>query len=150
MDDKVKATGVVTVSLNGKVVQVVDNLVVTAGKEWIAARMATADTMTHMGIGTGTTAAAIGDTALETEITTIATRNALNVPGGNVSGATITYEASWGADDPDITAPTTTDITEAGIFTASSGGTMLARAILAVINKGETDSMTISWVITIS
>ena len=46
-----------------------DNLVVTAGKGYIASRMkdATATAMSHMAIGTGTTAAAASQTALVTE-----------------------------------------------------------------------------------
>ena len=38
----------------------------------------------------------------------------------------------------------------AGIFTAVTSGTMLARTVFAVVNKGASDSMTISWDITIS
>ena len=46
-----------------------DNLVVGAGKSYIASRMkdATATAMSHMAIGTGTTAAASAQTALVTE-----------------------------------------------------------------------------------
>lgn len=39
-------------------------------------------------------------------------------------------------------------ITEAGVFTASSGGTMLARQVFAVINKDSDDSLEITWEIT--
>ena len=59
VNDTIKLTGKLVISLNGEVVQIVNNLVVTAGKEWIASRMqgVTKSVMTHMGIGTGTTAA---------------------------------------------------------------------------------------------
>ena len=62
----------------------IPNLVVTVGKEWIAARMA--DTgipgeMSHMAVGSGTTAAANGDTALGTELG----RVALDTSGGSVA-----------------------------------------------------------------
>ena len=39
---------------------------------------------------------------------------------------------------------------QAGLFNGASGGTMLARTVFAVVNKGEADSMTISWSVTIS
>ena len=41
-------------------------------------------------------------------------------------------------------------ITEAGVFNASSGGTMLCRTVFSVVNKGADDSMTITWTITVS
>ena len=41
-------------------------------------------------------------------------------------------------------------ITEAGVFNANSSGTMLCRTVFAAVNKGELDTMTISWDVTIS
>ena len=41
-------------------------------------------------------------------------------------------------------------VTEAGIFNASSGGTMLCRTVFAVVNKGADDGMSITWQITVS
>ena len=146
--DTVAPTGKLIISLNGEIVQRVNNLVVTAGKNWVTSRMnaATAGVMTHMAIGTGTTAAAVGQTALVTE----AARVALTTSGGSVSNNVITYTATIPADTPDVTAPATAAITEAGIFNANSAGTMLARTVFTAINKGELDTMTISWDITIS
>ena len=141
MHDNFKLTGKLQIKLNDVVVEEVNNLVVAAGKDWVAGRMADAGTiMTHMAIGTGSTAAAAGDTALETE----ADRNALTTSGGTVSSNTITYDCTWPPADG------TAAITEAGIFDAATGGTLLARTVFPVINKGAADSMTISWVITIS
>lgn len=147
-EDTVTLTGKLIIKINDDVVREVPNLVTTAGKGLIASRLASASdgVVTHMAIGTGTTAAAAGDTALVTEVT----RQAVDTSGGTVSTNTITYTRTFAADDPDITAPATTAVTEAGLFTASSSGTMLARTVFAVVNKGEADSMTISWVITIS
>ncbi|MBT5235846.1 MAG: hypothetical protein HOM18_11165 [Candidatus Marinimicrobia bacterium] len=62
--------------------------------------------MTHMAIGTGTTAAAAAQTALVTELE----RNAMTVSGGTVSTNTIEYAATYAAGDG------TGAITEAGIF----------------------------------
>jgi len=140
--DKVKVTGNLEISLNGKVVRKIKNLVVTAGKEWIASRMqGVADSvMTHMAIGTGSTAAVIGDTTLETELA----RGALTVSGGSVAGAVITFATTYAAGTG------TGAITEAGIFNDATVGDMLARTVFSVVNKGAADSMTLNWSVTIS
>ncbi len=141
INDNLTLTGALTISVNNEVVQETNNLVVAVGKEWVADRMADANTvMTHMAIGTGTTAAAAGNTALVTELD----RNVLTVSGGTVSTNTIQYACTWAAGDG------TGAITEAGIFDASSAGDMLARTVFAVVNKGAADSMTITWTITVS
>jgi hypothetical protein len=41
-------------------------------------------------------------------------------------------------------------ITEAGIFNAATGGTMLCRTTFPVINKGSADSLAVTWVVTVS
>jgi hypothetical protein len=61
-----------------------------------------------------------------------------------VSGADVTYVATFAAGTG------TAAITEAAILIASSGGTMLCRTVFAVVNKGASDSMTITWVVTAS
>ena len=64
--DGLALKGKLSIALNGETVQKVDNLVVTAGKGYVASRMkdASATAMSHMAIGTGSTAAAAGNTAL--------------------------------------------------------------------------------------
>jgi hypothetical protein len=144
--DNLALTGALTIAVNDKVVQETKNLVVTAGKEWVADRMADANTvMTHMAIGTdtnpiGTHPVLVTDTTLVTELD----RNTLTTSGGTVSGATIQFACTWAAADG------TGAITEAGIFDAATGGDMLARTKFAVVNKGAADAMTITWTITIS
>ncbi len=117
----------------------VDNLVVDAGKAQIAQRMIDATTAvpTHMAVGTGSTAPAAGNTALGTEID----RNALtsNTRSTNVE----TLVGTWAAGDA-----TNAAIAEAGIFNAASAGTMTARATFTAINKGASDTLTITWTIT--
>ena len=137
--DDLKLTGALTIALNDEVVQETENLVVTAGKNWVADRMNNANTvMTHMAVGTGTNAAAAGDTALQTEND----RNALT--STTVTDNAVAYVATWAAGDA------TAAITEAGIFDAASSGDMLARTVFSVVNKGAADSMTITWTITVS
>ena len=139
INDDLRLTGALTISLNGVVVQETNNLVVTAGKSWVADRMNDANTvMTHMALGTSTTAAAAGQTALVAELD----RN--NLTSTTVSTNTIAYACTWAAGDG------TGAITEAGIFDAGSGGDMLARTVFSVVNKGAADSITITWTITIS
>jgi hypothetical protein len=139
VNDNLTLTGALVISKNDVVVQRTKNLVVTAGKNWVADRMNNANTvMTHMALGTGTNAAAVGDTTLQTEID----RNALT--STTVSTNTIAYGCTWAAGDG------TGAITEAGLFDAASTGDMLARTVFSVVNKGSSDSITITWTITIS
>lgn len=141
--DGIAITGKLTISLNDEIVRETDNLVVTAGKAWVAQRMegVSLGIMTHMGIGTSTTAAAIGQTDL---VAVTGARLALSDSGGIVAGAVITFACTYPAGAH------TAAITEAGIFTAVTSGTMLARTVFTVVNKGALDSMTISWAVTIS
>ena len=137
--DDLKLTGALTIALNDVIVQETENLVVTAGKNWVADRMNNANTvMTHMAVGTGTNAAAAGDTTLQTEND----RNALT--STTVTNNAIAYVATWAAGDA------TAALTEAGILDAASGGDLLARTVFSVVNKGAADSMTITWTITVS
>jgi len=140
INDGLKLKGKLTIALNGEVVQEVPNLVVTTGKDYVASRIkdATATAMSHMAIGTGSTAAAASDTALGSQSarttltsTTVTDNDVVYVdtfPAGTGTGA----------------------ITEAGIFNASSGGTMLCRTVFSVVNKGASDAMTITWTVTVS
>ena len=118
------------------------NLVVNTGLNYIVSRMkdTTATAMSHMEVGTGTTAAAAADTALGTAIA--GSRTALT--STTVSSNTITYVASFAAGVG------TGAVTEAGIFNASSAGTMLCRTVFPVVNKQAGDSMTVTWTVTVS
>ena len=140
INDGLKMTGAVAIALNGEVVQEIPNLVVTAGKNFVASRMkdTTKAAMTHMAIGTNNTTAAVGQTALSAEVT----RGALT--STTVSNNTIAYVETFAAGTG------TGAIVEAGVFNASSGGTMLCRTVFAVVNKGSADAMTITWTITVS
>lgn len=146
IQDAIKMTGELKITVtnpDNNVVQevVVPNLVVTAGKNWIAGRMydtGIPDEMSHMAIGTGTTAAAAGDTALGTQAGIVA------LTSTTVSTNTVQYVATFGAGTG------TGAITEAGIFNAASSGTMLCRTVFSVINKGAADTLGITWTITVN
>lgn len=119
----------------------VPNLVVSAGLAFIASRMkdTTDAAMTHMGVGSGTTAAAAGNTALETQIGSRASLTSTTVTANATA-----YAASFAAGVG------TGAITEAGIFNASTSGTMLCRTVFAVVNKGANDTLQITWTITLN
>ncbi len=139
LQDNLKLTGRLEIALNGEVVQTVENLVVTAGKAFVASRMAgvASNVMSHMAVGTSSTAAANGDTALVAEAARVA------ITSGNASAATITYIATFPAGTG------TGALTEAGVLNAASVGTLLCRTVFSVVNKGASDAMTITWVVTV-
>jgi hypothetical protein len=147
-NDSIILKGELIISLDNKPVKRVRNLIVTTGKAWVASRMqGVADgVMTHMAIGTSTTAALVSDTTMGNE----AARVAIDVSGGVVVGRIITLTATIPADVPNITDPDTTPVTEAGLFDSASAGIMLAHTVFPVINKGEFQTMSISWAITIN
>ena len=118
----------------------IHNLVTTQGKYHVADQLSSSPTQTamgYMGIGTGSTAAAITDTTLETELD----RNALTSRTDALN--IVTYVGNWAAGDG------TGSITEAGIFNASSSGTMLVRAVFSTINKAALDTLLITWTLTV-
>ena len=143
-NDNLKVTGDVQIVLLNKDGSVKDtreikNLVVTTGKGFIAGRMVNAPTaMSHMAVGSSSTAAAVGDTALGGELGRVALGSSTAV------GAVVTYTASFPAGTG------TGAVVEAGIFNAASSGTMLCRTVFSVVNKGVDDAMTITWTITVS
>lgn len=130
---------------NGKIKSsTVKNTVVTVGKQHVANLLAAGGdaSMSHMAIGTGTTAVDLTDTALETELD----RNALSDKdqGTGAEANKVIYGATWLAGDG------TGAITEAGLFNSDAGGIMLARTVFSVKNKGAGDSLTITWTITVN
>lgn len=116
------------------------NLVVDTGLNFIVSRMkdTSSSVMSHMAIGSGTTAAAAGNTALGTEL------GRVSLTSTTVSTNTVTYVATFGAGTG------TGAVTEAGILNAPSDGVMLCRTVFPVVNKQSGDSMTITWTITVS
>lgn len=131
----------------------VPNLVVSTGKTWIASRMVgVADPiMSHMGIGTSSTTEVAGNTALGAELTVAGgytgyTRAGLTI--ATSSSNVVTYSANFAANNP--SAPSDGAVLrEAGIFNASSGGTMLCRTTYPIVTKLPADALTITWTITI-
>jgi len=146
-NEKIIATGELKITVTApdgtvKHEQEVKNLVVTAGLGFIASRMAgtSANVMSHMAIGTNNTAAAAGNTALGAESARVA------LTSTTPTGAAVAYVASFPAGTP----ASLTAITEAGIFNASSSGTMLCRTVFQPVNKDVNDTMSITWTVTMA
>ena len=120
----------------------VDNLVVTTGKNFVASRMAgtSVSVMSDMSIGTGSTAAAAADTTLGSESARV------SLTSTTVNNNDVVYLATFPANTPTSAAA----ITEAGIFNASTGGSMLCRTVFSQINKAPADRLTITWTVTAS
>lgn len=141
----IKPTGMLRVVVIGpdgqvKTDETFKNLVVNVGKDFVASRMvaASATVMSHMAIGSGTTAPAAGDTTLSSEL------GRVTLASSSAAGAVVTYTASFPAGTG------TGAVTEAGIFNAGVAGTMLCRTVFSVVNKGANDSMSVTWTVTVS
>jgi len=141
----IKPTGMLRVVVIGpdgqvKTDEIFKNLVVNVGKDFVASRMvaASATVMSHMAIGSGTTAPAAGDTTLDSEL------GRVTLASSSATGAVVTYTASFPAGTG------TGAVTEAGIFNAGTAGTMLCRTVFSVVNKGANDSMSVTWTVTVS
>lgn len=148
MEDNMKLTGHINFKLfdangNLKDERDIKNVVVTVGKAYLATWLAAATQsdyfMKYVGLGTGSTAANASDTDLETPLATRATAT-ITAPGGAVWQSVSNFNAGVN----------TGAVTEAGIFSASSSGTLMARQVFTVINKGASDTLQVTWQITIS
>ena len=150
LDDSLKTKGLVEVLLldadgNIKERREFANLVVNSGLAYIASRMkdATATTMSHMAVGSGSVAAAAADTALGTQLARVSLDSTSLVTTTATNDA-VQYVATFAAGTG------TGAITEAGIFNASSAGTLLCRTVFSVINKGALDTLVITWKVTVA
>lgn len=125
-----------------------DNLIVDAGFEGVAYRIAPHDgTVTptapwnNIAIGTGSAAPAAGDTALVSETDR---KNDAQAQYTTTSGKQLMLEVSFGPGEG------TGNVAESGLFNAGSGGDMLARQTFTTISKGASDTLTVTWTITLS
>mgnify|MGYP003574979130 FL=1 len=128
-----------------------DNIVTTVGKNSLATLLNSASAgtsvVTHMGFGTSSTAVAVGDTTLGTELTTGTysgyARQA--VARTNPSGNVVQYVATLtgGTGNPTIQ--------EAGLFSAVTGGTLFAHQLTGAVNLATaSDSLQVTWQVTFS
>jgi len=125
---------------NQKDYRKINNLVVAVGKETIASRMVgnTTAIMSHMAVGSSNTTATTSQTALGTELGRVA------LDSTSRSTNTITYVATFGAGTG------TGSLTEGGILNASSSGSMLCRTVFGVVTKTASDTVVITWNVTVA
>jgi len=118
----------------------VKNLVVAVGKDTIASRMVgnTTAIMSHMAVGSSNTAATTSQTTLGTEL------GRVGLDSTSRAANTITYVATFGAGTG------TGSITEAGILNASSSGNLLCRTVFGVVTKSASDTVIITWNVTVA
>ena len=120
------------------------NVVTTVGKEFLASFLASATagaatfTGKYIAIGTDATAEAIGNTVLGTEVARHT--GTVSYISGQIFQVSATFAAGTG----------TGAITEYGLLSSSSAGTLIARDTESVITKGAGDSLTVVAQMTLS
>ncbi len=141
MNEKVEIKGKVKIELirGGKVIheEVTDNIIVTTGKALIATLITGAGTtFSHMGIGSDSTTEVVGDAALGSELGRVILTSKTST--NNVVQYIGDFPAGTG----------TGSIVEAGLFNASSSGTMLNHVTFSTVNKTASDALKITWDVT--
>ena len=116
------------------------DLIVNAGIADIAQLIY--DQYDYVGIGTGTTAAAVGDTALETQV------ESRVAPTKSLVTTTVTNDTAQFSGQFTLTG--TRAITESGVFVLPSSGVMLARQVFSAINLNSGDVITFVWKIQVA
>lgn len=143
--DGISISGALVIEVKGadgaiKDTRTIPNLIVDTGLGYIASRMVNATSvMTHMALGSGTILPAAGDSALGAQL-----GDRVALTSADAAGATVTYTAAFSAG------VATGAVTEAGIFSAGTGGVMLCRTMFPVVNKEAGDTMSITWTITLT
>jgi hypothetical protein len=145
INDSVKIIGDVSVTLRDETGAIKEqrefkNLVVSAGKSFIASRIlgTSVAVLSHIGIGSGSVAPTTADTALGAQLARVALTSATQ--SSNVA----TYNAFFAAGVG------TGSVTEAGLFNASTAGTMVSRVTFASIGKAAGDTLDVSWTLTVN
>jgi hypothetical protein len=122
----------------------VRNLVTTVGKALVAGRIngsGAPAAATFIAVGTGATAAAAGDTTLQTETAT----SGLSRVAGTASLVTTTTTNDTAQLTTTFSVTGTVAVTESGVLNASSSGTLLCRQVFTAINVISGDSLAITW-----
>lgn len=129
--------------------KVISNLITSAGKAGGASRIngsGAEAAFTYIAVGTGTTAAAVGDTALQTE-TASAGLSRVNATASRVTTSVTNDTAQLTTT---FTVTGTVAVTESGVLNDSSGGVLLCRQVFSAINVVNGDSLAITWKVQVS
>lgn len=121
-----------------------DNVVTTVGKEFMASFLysaavaASTFTARYIAIGSGSTAEAAADTGMGTELARAS--GTVSYVSGQIFKVTSTFASGTG----------TGSVYEYGIFSSSTGGTLINRDTESVVNKGANDVLTVVCTLTLS
>jgi hypothetical protein len=131
--------------------KIASNVVVNAARAVISARLygTSLAAFGAIGCGTGTTAAAAGDTALQTGVKTDGTGDAgvHAIATASVTWSSVTTTQTNDTAQAVGTATYTASIaiTESGVFNADTNGTMLAHQVFTAVNVVSGDSIQFTW-----
>lgn len=148
--DGIRLRGALRIALkdpHGRILEerIINNLIVLGGRSWVLGQLettnqVTSQTVSHMGIGSGTIAPVTGNTGLGNEVTRRAiaafdtTQLTANPP-------------SWTAQCTFATNEANTTLGEVALFNSSAIGTMLNRATFASFIKATSNTLAISFTI---
>lgn len=125
------------------------NLVPSVGKAGIASRIGGSGSeaaATYIAVGTGATAPAAGDTALQTEITD----SGLARAAATMSRVTTTVANDTSQADKTFSVTGTKAVTEAGLLNAAAAGVLFGRQTFSAINVVNGDSLQITYKMVVS
>ncbi len=129
--------------------KVVRNLVTTVGKALVAGLIngsGTPAAATYIAVGTGTNAANVADTTLQTESATAG----LSRAAGTVSLVTTTTANDTAQILKSFSVTGTVAVTESGVLNAASVGTLLCRQVFSAINVVNGDTLQITWKVAVA
>jgi hypothetical protein len=122
----------------------VRNLITNAGFALAAGRLngsGAPAAATFIAVGTGTNAAAVTDTTLQTESAT----SGLSRASATLSLVTTSVTNDTAQLTNTFSVTGTVAVTESGVLNASSSGTLLCRQVFSAINVVNGDSLAITW-----
>jgi len=139
--DKIQMKGILNIKklIDGKYKTIYkkENLIVSVGLAYLVLRLDSnsSSLMRYVAVGTGTSTAAVTDTQLQTEL------------DRKIFDDTDTLDNVWHTETIFTGTEAVGTWKEAGIFNASSGGTMLNRVNID-FTKGSGDNVKVEWDIT--
>jgi hypothetical protein len=135
--------GRILIHKNGVLVLDKPNLVVTLGKQVAVSRLFSNSEfpgLSAIGVGAGSVTPAPGDTSLGNQIVCVAFDAGFPTRAGNVETCKTTFVPGVGNGN----------WTECGLFNAVSGGQLFSRTTFNSIPKAASDTLSITWLITVN
>ncbi|MEM2140874.1 MAG: hypothetical protein QXJ74_09900 [Nitrososphaera sp.] len=124
------------------------NLITNAGKDFISAQLGStspgANGANYIALSADTGAPAAGDTTLTGEITTGGLARTQGAYAHTNGQSTYTVSNTFTAS------ATHNNVQKAGLFTAGTGGTMMAENTFTAVSLANGDQLTITWTITLT